>query len=424
MSQKKVISLIIIFVVVLVLILGGIWYWQSQEQSQEGKVNLPKEKLPEKLDTSTWLPYVVGYIQFRYPADWKIEEREVTLGGIKQKNHFGFITQNALAQIPEITTEIILSPPTKQSEKDVIKIGGKVKNCRELKGSYKCVERIGVPIYTASKLNTVMQTFNNLVETFDTYFEVADLDTGMAIDRVRIAVKYVPVMTAEEFRTGTYKYCFECITKERDAIRRCSDKCGVGEEKIFTDKHEFRRYLKTGPLGTYIYTVESEGYAIMSSYIIKSGKLHKFGNIMMMPPLSPAPELHEEYIRSLLKPRTVLVVGFVVDNVFRKPLGEVTVSIPKLNLTTKTNARGFYFFNIPEYSGRIDSCEKMIETALTFRYSKNGFKIYEHGQLYPVALQGPDVKKPFYLKLNAAMFYGTGKIVHEYILPGACQGRR
>jgi len=420
MNQKKITLLIIIFVIALVLISGGIWYWQSQE----GKVKVSREKLSEKLDTSTWLPYVIGYIQFRYPADWKIEEHEVTLGGIKQKNHFGFIARSALAQTPEITTEIILSPPIKKSEKDIIKIGGKVKDCRELGGNYKCVEKIGIPIYTASKSNIVVQTFDNLVEVFDTYFEVADLDTGIAIDQVKITVKYVPVMTTEEFRTGTYKYCFECITKERDAIRRCSDKCGVGEEKFFTNKHEFRRYLKTGPLGTYVYTVESEGYAIMSSYIIKSGKLHKFGNVMMMSPLNPAPELHEEHIRSLLKPATVLAVGFVVDDISRKPLEGVIVSIPKLNLTTETNARGFYFLNIPEYSGRIDSCEKMIETALTFRYSKDGFKIYEHGQLYPVVLQGPDVRKPFYLKLNAAMFYGTGKIVHEYILPGACQGRR
>lgn len=451
MDQKKTASLIIIFIIVIVLALGGIWYWQSQK----GKVEDLEEKLPGKIDTSTWLPYVVGYIQFRYPADWEIEEHEVTLGSIKQKNPFGFITQNVLAQTQETATEITLTPPAKQSEKDIIKIGGKVKDCKELETGYKCEEKIDIPVYTASKSDTVLQTFNNLVNTFDIYFEVADVDTGIAIDNVKIIARYVPI----EYRE--YSDCFnECVATERDAkircaekcggeteeffrctdeceaaekeaIKKCPDKCGAENEKVFT-KEEFKKYLNEGHLGTYIYTVESEGYKTMSTHTIKSDELRKFGELMMMSPSNriedffrtDVPELSKEYIQSLTKPGTALVMGFVVDEVLRKPLEGVRVNILKLNIATTTNARGFYFLNVSEYPGKIDSCQKLIETALTYTYSKDGFKTFERGENYPYNVEGVDVAKPFFWGLNATMFYGTGKIIHEYIPPGACQSRR
>lgn len=429
--NQRIVALSIIIIVILVLIWGGIWYWRNQSKEKPPVTIETSEKPPVTIDTSTWLPYVVGHIQFRYPADWKIEEREITLGSIKQKNLFGFITQTALAQTQETTIEITLTPPTKQLETDVIKIGGEVRDCEELKTGFQCEEKIDIPIYTASKSDVILQTFNKLVKTFDIYFEVADIDTRMAIDDVKIRAVVFPNMTGEEF---TEKYIRNCPpTRRTNCVPGICYSCidvPEGEGRLFT-KQEFKEFINEGPLGVYNYTVEAKGYRKMSSYSIKSEELRKFGDIMMMSPLSSAqgkpredvPELREEYIRSLLKPGAVLVIGFVVDEFFLKPLAGVKVSIPKLNLTTETNARGFYFFNVPEYSGKIDSCEKMIETALGYTYSKDGFKIFEQYKDYPIKKEG-DLIAPHYAMfemINATMFYGTGKIIHEYMPHRACQ---
>jgi len=387
MIQKRTTSLIIIFIIVIALVLGGIWYWQGQKEKE----------LPTTMDTSTWLPYVVGNIQFSYPADWKIEKREITLAGYEKKNYLGFVIPSALAEEQKTAIEITLTPILKQSEKDIIKIGGKIKSCDRLEPSYKCKEALGIPIYTLSVDDLVVQTLNKLTETFKIYFEVVDGDTGIAINNIQIVLNG-RTMTKEEFK--------EYLQKEAPF-----------EERIYFD-----------------ILPEGDVYVPMKKvWIFKSrGELRETRNLYVMPtlawqrgePRTDIPELREEYIRSLLKPGTVLVIGFVVDDILYKPIEEVKVNIPKLNLNATTNARGFYFLNVPEYPGKIDSCEKLIETAITYVYSKDGFKTFERGQDYPVNVKGPDVREPYYVRLNAIMFYGTGKIIHEYMPPGACGVRR
>ena len=289
MDQKKTASLIIIFIIVIVLVLGGIWYWQSQK----GKIEFPEGKV------TNWLPYVVGNIQFSYPADWKIEKQEVTLASQEKENYLGFIIPSVLAEEQKTAIEITLTPPLKQSEKDIIKIGGKIKSCDRLESSYKCKEALGIPIYTLSVDDLVVQTLNKLPETFKIYFEVVDGDTGIAIDNVQIVLDG-KTMTKEEFK--------EYLQQEAPF-----------EERIYFD-------------------VLAEGYVPMKkTWIFKERKLRETRDLVNMPSLAwqrgerrtDIPELRDESIRSLLKPGAVLVVGFVVDDIFYKPLEGVKVSIPE-----------------------------------------------------------------------------------------------
>ena len=76
------------------------------------------------------------------------------------------------------------------------------------------------------------------------------------------------------------------------------------------------------------------------------------------------------------------MIGYVVDKLYLQLLAGVKVSISQLNLLTTTNKRGFYFLNVPEYPNRIDFCEKMIKTAITFVYEKKGFKTLEISENY------------------------------------------
>ena len=154
------------------------------------------------------------------------------------------ITRSYLAQIPGPIIEITLTPPIKQTEKDIIKIGGKIKSCKELNSDYSCEEKMEVPVYTASKSDIVLKTFKNLLNTFDIYFEIVDSDTNMFLNNVKIKVKYIPAIRDEEFRVGTYKNCFKCFFVSKKEIEECINKCSISEEKIFTDKNKFNNILK------------------------------------------------------------------------------------------------------------------------------------------------------------------------------------
>ncbi|BCX15631.1 MAG: hypothetical protein KatS3mg097_523 [Candidatus Parcubacteria bacterium] len=282
----------------------------------------------------------------------------------------------------------------------------------------------------------------NTSDTSDGYFEVMDVDTGFAIDNVKIIAKSFPKITLEECKkiADCKKHLYNPNPREPS-----QEPVSPTEGMTFT-KEEFKKYFKEGPEGLYFYTIEAEGYKRMNLHRVKLDKSEKFSDTIMMSPLSRSnngryrndiPELREEYIRSLLKQGTVLVVGFVHDSYSGEPIAGVKVRIPKFNLVTTTNERGFYFFNIPEYSysnsGKnknnvienknnvIDyMCKEIMNTAITYIFSKDGYKTIERREAYPLNSNNYNDELGPYSKLNIEMVKGKGKIFNDIVLPGAC----
>lgn len=338
----------------------------------------------------------------------------------------------------------IISKELKITIADETKILGKNKEPSTLE-DLKNADRINVDGYLDLRDNSFealivrvmakkIKPYPILPDKSDVYFEVVDIDTGIAIDNVKIIAKSFPKTTLEE--------CQKIANCKKHLLQpRLSESYGEPvsstEGMIFT-KEGFKKYFKEGEEGLYFYTVEAEGYKTMNSWSVKSDKFSKFSEIMMMSPVSrvdygeyreDVPELREEYIRSLLKQGTVLVVGFVVDDYSHKPIAGVKVGISKFKLTTMTNERGFYFFNIPEYSSsnsgkNSDVCKEIMNTAITYVFSKDGFKTIERREEYPKNYSNykSELRKP-YLMLNIAMFQGKGKIFDDRSIPGACMSK-
>ena len=104
-------------------------------------------------------------------------------------------------------------------------------------------------------------------------------------------------------------------------------------------------YTSVLPQGSYILTVEKQGYrTCQTGFTINSNDI-KYD--IFLDPLVKNPLLAPGRIKNLLTSGTALIIGFAVDDITGEPLGNVKIKDGKSNVLGSTGINGYFEFSLP-----------------------------------------------------------------------------
>lgn len=137
----------VIIVIGLFLIIAAIGYYFAMrgDMNPQESNNTPVTQTPTVVAGTQ--SYKFSNVTFSYPEEWKTEPH--------------FRTRPNGKDLVDVT----LIPPVKNNDNDVIVVGGYQLTCSNLDQSYTCKEMGGVPVYTKSKLPSLLKVLDEVVDS-------------------------------------------------------------------------------------------------------------------------------------------------------------------------------------------------------------------------------------------------------------------